>query len=117
MGQSLQRKPSGEKRDGREPGETAGEGSELERGLHAIVGSFYRYAEGPEGLKELDQAAFQRLLRNELSHQLTDTEHTEAALNMFQRVDANQDQKISFEEYWDLVTEICRVIQCRHYNE
>lgn len=36
-----------------------------------IVDSFYRYAEGPPGAKALDQVAFQNLLSNELSHQLT----------------------------------------------
>nr|XP_005312617.1 protein S100-A16-like isoform X1 [Chrysemys picta bellii] len=117
MGQSLQPEPSGERSGGRKPGEMAEEGSELERGLHAIVGSFYRYAEGSEGPKELDQAAFQNLLRNELSHQLTNSEDQKAALDMFRKVDANNDQKISFDEYWDLIVEICRVIRRSNYNE
>ncbi|KAM9119839.1 protein S100-A16-like [Pangshura tecta] len=117
MGQSLQPEPSGERSGGRKPAEMAEEGSELERGLHAIVDSFYRYAEGSEGPKELDQAAFQTLLSNELSHQLTNSEDRKAALDMFKTVDANNDQKISFNEYWDLIVEICRVIRRSHYNE
>ncbi|XP_032643813.1 protein S100-A16-like [Chelonoidis abingdonii] len=117
MGQSLQPEPSGERSGGRKLAEMAEEGSELERGLHAIVGSFYRYAEGPPGAKVLDQEAFQTLLSNELSHQLTNPEDQKAALDMFKMVDANNDQKISFDEYWDLIVEICRVIRRRHYNE
>ncbi|CAM4656746.1 unnamed protein product [Caretta caretta] len=114
MGQSLQPEPSGDRSGGRKPAEMEGEGSELERGLHAIVGSFYRYA---EGAKELDQAAFQTLLSNELSHQLTSPEDQQAALDLFKKVDANNDQKISFDEYWDLIVEICRVIRRSTYNE
>ncbi|CAM5098584.1 unnamed protein product [Natator depressus] len=117
MGQSLQPEPSGERSGGRKLAEMEGEGSELERGLHAIVGSFYRYAEGSEGAKELDQAAFQTLLSNELSHQLTSSEDQQAALDLFEKVDANNDQKISFDEYWDLIVEICRVIRHTTYNE
>ncbi|XP_077688928.1 protein S100-A16-like [Eretmochelys imbricata] len=117
MGQSLQPEPSGERSGGRKPAETAGEGSELERGLCVIVDSFYRYAEGPPGAKALDQVAFQNLLSNELSHQLTSTEDQQAALDLFKKVDANNDQKISFDEYWDLIVEICRVIRRSTYNE
>ncbi|TFJ96153.1 fumarate hydratase [Platysternon megacephalum] len=117
MGQSLQPEPSGERSGGMKPAEMAEEGSGLERGLHAIVGSFYRYAKGSEGPKELDQAAFQTLLSKELSHQLTNPEDQEAALDMFKKVDANNDQKISFDEYWDLIVEICRVIRRSNYNE
>ncbi|XP_074873465.1 protein S100-A16-like [Carettochelys insculpta] len=115
MGQSLQ--PAGERSGGRQLSELAREGSELERGLQAVVDSFYRYAEDAEGLKQLDLAAFQTLLSNELSHQLTNTECKEAAVDLFNKVDADSDQKISFDEYWDLVAEICRVIRHRDYNE
>uniref|UniRef100_A0A8C3SEG8 Protein S100 n=1 Tax=Chelydra serpentina TaxID=8475 RepID=A0A8C3SEG8_CHESE len=94
----------------------AGEGSELERGLCVIVDSFYRYAEGPPGAKALDQAAFQSLLSNELSHQLTvrpGYRHPKATgpSQLCQWLDANKDQKISFDEYWQLIAWICQVIR------
>ncbi|XP_039374429.1 protein S100-A16-like [Mauremys reevesii] len=117
MGQSLQPEPSGERSGGRKPAETAREGSELEHGLCVIVDSFYRYAEGPPGAKVLDQAAFQNLLSNELSHQLTNTEVEAAVMRTFEKLDANKDQKISFDEYWQLIAWICQVIRRRDYNE
>ncbi|XP_067386204.1 protein S100-A16-like [Emydura macquarii macquarii] len=117
MGQSLQPEPSGERSDGRKPAELAEKGSALEQGLCVIVDSFYRYAKGPPGAKALDQAAFQHLLRNELSRQLTNTEVQEAVARIFAKLDANQDQRISFEEYWQLITWICQVIRHRDYEQ
>ncbi|XP_044839597.1 protein S100-A16-like [Mauremys mutica] len=117
MGQSLQPEPSGERSGGRKPAETAREGSELEHGLCVIVDSFYRYAKGPPGVKALDQVAFQNLLSNELSHQLTNTEVEAAVMRTFEKLDANKGQKISFDEYWQLIAWICQVIRRRDYNE
>nr|XP_014428690.1 protein S100-B-like [Pelodiscus sinensis] len=95
----------------------SGTDSELERGLHAIVDSFYRYAKGPPGQQALDQAAFQKLLRNELSHQLSDVQSTEAAKTLMQKLDADKNQLISFAEYWELVAYLCQTIQRYRYGK
>ncbi|TFJ96764.1 staphylococcal nuclease domain-containing protein 1 [Platysternon megacephalum] len=102
---------------GRKPAEMAGKDSELEKGLHAIVGSFYKYAKGPPGAKALDQAAFQKLLSNELSHQLTDVQSTEAGKDLLKKLDTDNNQLISFEEYWELVAFICYTIQRYSYSK
>uniref|UniRef100_A0A8C8VMK7 EF-hand domain-containing protein n=1 Tax=Pelusios castaneus TaxID=367368 RepID=A0A8C8VMK7_9SAUR len=94
----------------------AGVDSELEKGLHAIVDSFYRYAKGPPGAKELDQIAFQKLLNNELSHQLTDVQSTEAGKNLLRKLDTDRNQHISFDEYWELITCVCQAIRRYHYS-
>ncbi|XP_074023433.1 protein S100-A16-like [Numenius arquata] len=92
--------------------------SPLERGLHALVGTFYQYAGTPGGGREpvLDPPAFQRLLRRELGHQLTDTGQPEAVAAIFALLDANGDRVISFDEYWQLVAWLCHVLRHRHYG-
>lgn len=56
---------------GQKHSERSAEDSALEKGIYAIVDSFYKYAKGQAEAKALDQEAFQSLLSNELSHQLT----------------------------------------------
>ncbi|XP_064330146.1 protein S100-A16-like [Phalacrocorax carbo] len=92
--------------------------SPLERGLHAVVATFYQYARAPGGGREasLDPPAFQRLLRHELGHQLTDTGQPEAVAAIFALLDANGDRRVSFEEYWQLVAWLCHVLRHRHYG-
>ncbi|XP_034613481.1 uncharacterized protein LOC117870438 [Trachemys scripta elegans] len=102
---------------GRKPAETAGKDSELEKGLHAIVGSFYKYAKDKGGAQALDQAAFQKLLNNELRHQLTDVQSTEAGKDMLKKLDTDKNQLISFEEYWELVALICYTIKRYNYSK
>ncbi|KAH1183214.1 hypothetical protein KIL84_004706 [Mauremys mutica] len=102
---------------GRKPAEMAGKGSELEQGLHAVVGSFYKYAKEKGGAQVLDQAAFQKLLNNELSHQLTDVQSTEAGKELFKKLDTDKKQLLSFEEYWELVAYICQTIQRYSYSK
>ncbi|KAM9166936.1 protein S100-A16-like [Mergus octosetaceus] len=94
------------------------EASPLERGLHAVVGTFYQYAGAPGGGGEpsLDPRAFQGLLRRELGHQLSDTGHPEAVAAVFALLDANGDRRISFAEYWQLVAWLCHVLRHRHYG-
>ncbi|KAM6038237.1 protein S100-A9-like isoform 1-T2 [Chlamydotis macqueenii] len=92
--------------------------SPLEQGLHAVVGTFYQYAQAPGGGQEpsLDPPAFQRLLRRELGHQLTDTGQPQAVAAIFALLDANRDRRISFDEYWQLVAWLCHVLRHRHYG-
>ncbi|XP_052630854.1 translation initiation factor IF-2-like [Harpia harpyja] len=73
--------------------------SPLERGLHAVVGTFYQYARAPGGGQEpsLDPPAFQRLLRHELGHQLSDTGQPQAVAAIFALLDANRDRRVSFD--------------------
>ncbi|XP_074875367.1 protein S100-A16-like [Buteo buteo] len=94
------------------------EASPLERGLHAVVGTFYQYARAPGGGQEpsLDPPAFQRLLRHELGHQLSDTGQPQAVAAIFALLDANRDRRISFDEYWHLVAWLCHVLRHRHYG-
>ncbi|CAM2101426.1 unnamed protein product [Caretta caretta] len=102
---------------GRKPAEMAGKDSELEKGLHAIVNTFYKYTKGPPGAKVLDQAAFQKLLSNELSHQLKEAQSTEAGKDLLKKMDTDNNQLISFEEYWELVTLICQAIERYNYSK
>ncbi|XP_053908083.1 protein S100-A16-like [Cuculus canorus] len=92
--------------------------SPLERGLHAVVGTFYRYARVVPGGAEpgLDPPTFQQLLRRELGHQLSNTGHPEAVAAIFSFLDANGDRVISFDEYWQLVAWLCHVLRHRHYG-
>ncbi|XP_063178084.1 WAS/WASL-interacting protein family member 1-like [Chroicocephalus ridibundus] len=100
------------------PGGPSGGPSPLERGLHAVVGTFYQYARAPGGGREpgLAPPDFQRLLRRELGHQLTDTGQPEAVAAIFALLDANGDRVISFAEYWQLVAWLCHVLRHRHYG-
>ncbi|XP_006260335.1 protein S100-A16 [Alligator mississippiensis] len=116
MGQNLQPEGPGDGSGGQKHSERSAEDSALEKGIYAIVDSFYKYAKGQAEAKALDQEAFQSLLSNELSHQLTNTEIKEAVKGMFDMLDANKDQKISFDEYWQLITWICQVIRHRDYS-
>ncbi|CAM5099078.1 unnamed protein product [Natator depressus] len=102
---------------GRKPAEMAGKDSELEKGLHAIVDTFHKYTKGPPGAKVLDHAAFQKLLSNELSHQLKEAQSTEAGKDLLKKMDTDKNQLISFEEYWELVTLICQAIERYNYSK
>ncbi|XP_074872905.1 protein S100-A16-like [Carettochelys insculpta] len=95
----------------------AGKDSELEKGLHAIVDSFYRYAKGPPGKQGLDQAGFKQFLKNELSHQLTEVQSAEAVKNLLQKLDKDHNQLISFDEYWELIAFLCQTIQRYRYSQ
>ncbi|XP_065504850.1 protein S100-A16-like isoform X1 [Caloenas nicobarica] len=92
--------------------------SPLERGLAALVGTFYQYARPPPGGGEpsLDPPAFQRLLRVELGRQLTDTAQPQAVAAIFAQLDANGDRVISFDEYWQLVAWLCHVLRQRRFG-
>ncbi|XP_068265715.1 protein S100-A16-like [Nyctibius grandis] len=91
--------------------------SPLERGLHALVDTFYRYAQARGGGEPtLDPPAFQRLLHRELGHQLSDTGQPQAVAAIFKLLDVNKDRRISFDEYWQLVAWLCHVLRHRHYG-
>ncbi|XP_067399694.1 protein S100-A16-like [Emydura macquarii macquarii] len=92
----------------------AGQDSALEKGLHAIVDSFYKYAKGPSGQKQLDGQAFQMLLKNELSHQLTNVQSTEAGKKLLKDLDVDNNKQLSFNEYWALIAQICQAISHKH---
>ncbi|XP_078526885.1 protein S100-A16-like isoform X1 [Lissotriton helveticus] len=79
--------------------------SDLERSIEVLVKNFYLYAGKKEKMNRRD---FRKMVGAELSHILTNTQSKEGADKLIKSLDANDDGKISFEEYWTLVSEIAK---------
>ncbi|XP_053133939.1 protein S100-A16-like [Hemicordylus capensis] len=99
----------------------AGNLSELEPAIQVLVDTYDQYAgkdlwgKRRSAIRKKD---FQKLLRQELNHMLTDTENKEAAARLTRDLDKDSDGKISFEEYWNLLGEIVHgLLECRIANE
>ncbi|KAI5607776.1 S100 calcium binding protein U, partial [Silurus asotus] len=74
--------------------------SNMEAAIKTVVTVFLKSAKGKENLGAKE---FQSLVKNQLKNILTDTENSEAIKDMRQGLDANQDGKVSFQEYMTLV--------------
>ncbi|XP_036372242.1 protein S100-A16-like [Megalops cyprinoides] len=72
----------------------------MESAIQTVVGVFLKSAKGKESLGGKD---FQNLVKSQLHNIMTDTDSSEAVKEMRQGLDANQDGKVSFQEYMTLV--------------
>nr|XP_033788795.1 protein S100-A16-like [Geotrypetes seraphini] len=81
--------------------------SELENSMHKLVKNFYNYAEKKGEKDKLTKREFRTMISSELNHVLTNTQSKEAADKLIKSLDADADGKISFDEYWTLINEMC----------
>lgn len=72
----------------------------MEAAIKTVVGVFLKSTKGKENLGGKE---FQGLVKNQLKNILTGSEDNEAVKNMRQQLDNNQDGKVSFQEYMNLV--------------
>ncbi|CAI5798388.1 protein S100-A16-like isoform X1 [Podarcis raffonei] len=88
----------------------AGNLSELEEALLTLVRNYDKYAEksfflryffGKQG--KISKENFGKMLNEELSHVLSNTDSKTAAQEMFADMDLDEDGKMSFDEYWRLI--------------
>ncbi|XP_063802795.1 protein S100-A16 [Pseudophryne corroboree] len=82
--------------------------SELESAIEVLVRNFYVYAEKKGKQDKMNKKEFRKMVTQELQHVLTNTQNKEAANKLIQSLDADEDGKISFDEYWTLIGEIAR---------
>ncbi|KAM9294712.1 protein S100-A16 [Gastrophryne carolinensis] len=82
--------------------------SELESAIEILVRNFYTYAEKKGKHDKMNKKEFRKMVTRELQHVLTNTQNKEAANKLIQSLDADEDGKISFDEYWTLIGEIAR---------
>lgn len=71
-----------------------------ELSISVLVKTFYQYA----GKRKMNRKEFQKMVGTELNHILTSTEDKEEVDGLIKLIDANEDGKISFEEYWSLIS-------------
>ncbi|XP_051728099.1 S100 calcium binding protein U [Ctenopharyngodon idella] len=72
----------------------------MESAIKTVVGVYLKSSKGKESLGGKE---FQSLVKNQLKNILTGTEDNEAVKNMRQQLDNNQDGKVSFQEYMNLI--------------
>ncbi|XP_061787001.1 S100 calcium binding protein U [Nerophis lumbriciformis] len=72
----------------------------MEAAIQTVVQVFLKSGKGKDSLGKKD---FQSLVKSQLSNILSDTDSKDAINNMGQGLDANQDGKVGFEEYLNLV--------------
>ncbi|XP_056124354.1 S100 calcium binding protein U [Rhinichthys klamathensis goyatoka] len=72
----------------------------MEAAIKNVVGVYLKSAKGKENLGGKE---FQSLVKNQLKNILTGSEDNEAVKNMRQDLDNNQDGKVGFQEYMNLI--------------
>uniref|UniRef100_A0ABM5F3X5 Protein S100 n=2 Tax=Pogona vitticeps TaxID=103695 RepID=A0ABM5F3X5_9SAUR len=94
-----------------------GDPSELEWAIQTLVKNYDKYA-GKRGCccckrrRGISKKGFRKMLSHELNHMLTDTKNKHAADKLICDLDENQDGRISFNEYWNLIGGIAGPISC-----
>uniref|UniRef100_A0A8C2JSM4 S100 calcium binding protein U n=2 Tax=Cyprinus carpio TaxID=7962 RepID=A0A8C2JSM4_CYPCA len=72
----------------------------MEAAIKTVVSVFLKSSKGKENLGGKE---FQSLVKSQLKNILTGTEDNEAVKNMRQQLDNNEDGKVSFQEYMNLI--------------
>lgn len=72
----------------------------MEAAIQTLVKVYLKSSRGKENLSKKD---FQNLVKSQLGNILSDTDSNEAINNLAKGLDANQDNKLGFEEYMRLV--------------
>uniref|UniRef100_A0A4W5MW62 S100 calcium binding protein U n=1 Tax=Hucho hucho TaxID=62062 RepID=A0A4W5MW62_9TELE len=85
----------------------------MESAIQTIVGVFLKSAKGKESLGGND---FQKLVKSQLHNIMMDTDSSEAVKKMRQGLDANQDGKVNFEEYMNLVGYLATSLSVQFYH-
>ncbi|XP_062821078.1 protein S100-A16 isoform X1 [Anolis carolinensis] len=99
------------------PGGMACDPSELEWAIQTLVKNYERYASRGcccccKRRQGITKKSFRKMLNHELNHMLTDTKNKQAADKLICDLDENQDGRISFHEYWNLIGGIASPIAC-----
>ncbi|XP_016120265.1 chromo domain-containing protein cec-1-like [Sinocyclocheilus grahami] len=68
------------------------------------------YLKSSKGKENLGGKEFQSLVKNQLKNILTGSEDNEAVKNMRQQLDNNQDGKVSFQEYMNLIGYLAQAV-------
>ncbi|KAI2653083.1 Protein S100-A11 [Labeo rohita] len=74
--------------------------AKMEAAIKTVVSVFLKSSKGKENLGGKE---FQGLVKSQLKNIMTGTEDNEAVKNMRQQLDNNQDGKVSFQEYMNLI--------------
>uniref|UniRef100_A0A8C5Q1F5 S100 calcium binding protein A16 n=1 Tax=Leptobrachium leishanense TaxID=445787 RepID=A0A8C5Q1F5_9ANUR len=82
--------------------------SELESAIEVLVRNFYVYAKRKGKDDKMNKKEFLKMVTQEMQHVLTNTQNKEAANKLIHSLDADGDEKISFDEYWTLIGEIAK---------
>ncbi|XP_034016381.1 S100 calcium binding protein U [Thalassophryne amazonica] len=72
----------------------------MEDAIKTVATVFVKSCKGKDGLTESN---FQNLVKNQLSNIMTNADSKTAVSNLRQELDADQDKKVSFEEYMKLI--------------
>ncbi|KAF6739702.1 Protein S100-A16 [Oryzias melastigma] len=74
--------------------------SDMESAIKTMVTTFLSSTKGKESL---DSQSFQKMIQNNLSGMMEDTDSKSAIKDMQQGLDDNSDGKVSFQEYLNLI--------------
>ncbi|XP_063802789.1 protein S100-A16-like isoform X2 [Pseudophryne corroboree] len=80
--------------------------SELESAIEVLVHNFYVYAKKKGKHDIMNKNEFHKMVTQELQHVLTNTHVKDAVDELIKKLDADEDRKISFDEYWTLIGKI-----------
>ncbi|XP_015668886.1 protein S100-A12 [Protobothrops mucrosquamatus] len=84
--------------------------TQLEKCCDCIMDVFHKYSTITEHPDMLSKGEFANLLREQLPNYIQSTKNTEAMDRLFNELDKNKDQMLSFEEFMTLVGRF--MIQC-----
>uniref|UniRef100_A0A671PYQ4 EF-hand domain-containing protein n=1 Tax=Sinocyclocheilus anshuiensis TaxID=1608454 RepID=A0A671PYQ4_9TELE len=79
----------------------------MEAAIKTVVSVYLKSSKGKENLGGKE---FQSLVKNQLKNILTGSEDNEAVKNMRQQLDNNQDGKVSFQEYMNLIGYLAQAV-------
>ncbi|KAK2887559.1 hypothetical protein Q8A67_015787 [Cirrhinus molitorella] len=79
----------------------------MEAAIKTVVSVFLKSSKGKENLGGKE---FQTLVKSQLKNILTGSEDNEAVKNMRQQLDNNQDGKVSFQEYMNLIGYLAQAV-------
>lgn len=79
----------------------------MEAAIKTVVSVFLKSSKGKENLGGKE---FQSLVKSQLKNVLTGSEDNEAVKNMRQQLDNNQDGKVSFQEYMNLIGYLAQAV-------
>ncbi|KAJ1081027.1 hypothetical protein NDU88_001214 [Pleurodeles waltl] len=88
--------------------------SDVERSIKVLVKNFYTYAGKND---KMNRSEFHKMVGKDLSHILTNPHSKQGVDDLIKKLDANDDGKISFEEYWTIVSEIANKLSRQMANE
>ncbi|XP_015668875.1 protein S100-A16 [Protobothrops mucrosquamatus] len=85
--------------------------TDLERAIETVVECYNKHCHKSfwnNKEQGINQNEFREMLRNKLNHMLNGAKEKKLADEEFKRLDADGDKKISFDEYWNLMSEMAQ---------